>query len=112
MSTNNQPPSDHGGSLPKDDSGINNDHILDLCDFIIDSAWTKYLGNSDYVKEGSSGTPSIKELQDLSATIQNVWVLVQEILNLDHDIRNIAKEGDDDDDSPHEDTSQEPDDEP
>jgi hypothetical protein len=96
IDNNNLPPSDppdneqppNGESTPRDDSGINNDHILDLCDFIINSAWMKYIGNST----GSS--PSIRELECLANTIQNVWILAQEIIDLDRRLRLVADFGD------------------
>lgn len=75
-------------SAPRDDSGINNDHILDLCDFIINTAWSKYIGN------GTGEVPSIQELESLSNTTRNVWRLAQEIIDLDRRLRLIAEFGD------------------
>lgn len=63
---------------PQDDIGINNDYILDLCDYVINTAWEKYIGGSDKKK-----TPSIEELKNLSETIHTIWQLAQEIIDLD-----------------------------
>lgn len=84
----NSPDSNHP---PRDDSGINNDHILDLCDFIISSAWAKYIGNN---KE-EPGNISIRELESLSNSLQNVWILVREIIDLDRRLRMISDFDDD-----------------
>lgn len=64
---------------PLDDSGINNDHILDVCDWIIFTAWTKYVG-----AEKTHDQVNVQELKDLAFTLGSVWGLVQDILDIDN----------------------------
>jgi len=79
---------------PIDDSGINNDYILDLCDFVINSLWDKYIGGIEEDKTRLK-TPT-SEIKDLAYTLQVVWGLCQDILDIDRRLRGQV----DDDDFP------------
>jgi hypothetical protein len=70
-----------------DDSGINNDHILDLCDFIICKAWEKYVHNEN---RPTAEDLSIRDLRDLAYTMGAVWGLAQDIIDLDGRLRGMA----------------------
>lgn len=80
-------PSEDNDSNPIDDSGINNDHILDLCDFIINRLWEKYISESKDVNF------SVRELKDIAYTIQSVWGLCQDIIELDKNLRMFGDQG-------------------
>jgi len=75
------------GLPPMDDSGINNDHILDLCDFIITKSWEKYVHNQN---RPTAEELSIRDLRDLAYTIGAVWGLVQDIIDLDSRLREMG----------------------
>ena len=70
-----------GEVFPIDDGGINNDHIIDLCDFIINSLHEKYIGTKQKTP------PSVSELKDMAQTLHGVWTLVQDIMELDNRLR-------------------------
>lgn len=72
---------------PLDDGGINNDHILDLCDYIINNMWKQY------IEKRPAKSPTLAHMKDMSQTLFTVWGLVQEILNLDRRLREQVESG-------------------
>ena len=87
----NPEPDRNAGDPPMDDSGIDNDHILDLCDWTITSLWVKF---SSMTSEERINT-SISEYKELADTLQSVWTLTLDIIALDGALR--MKEDDEDD---------------
>lgn len=70
---------------PRDDSGINNNHVLDLCDYVITTTWKKY------IESPPNKLPSTEELNSLAQTLTGVWILAQEIIDLDRRLRMQAE---------------------
>ncbi len=79
-----------------DDYGIRNDQVLDICDVIIEELWEKvYLGRqSRAILPDGSRSPSpftVEQLQNVSATLNIVWDLVQRIMDIDDEIEYILQ---------------------
>lgn len=79
MSDETPPPSEDVS--PLDDSGINNDHILDLLDYIVKTMHNRY------INEPPAVPPTDAALKDMSHTLHTVWSLVQDIMDLDRRLR-------------------------
>ena len=92
MSDDKKPINNESNEPPMDDSGINNDHILDLCDFIIKTSWMKYVGEDHRI---SPDQVTSQELKDLAFTLGSVWGLAQDILEIDRRLRGIEGNGPD-----------------
>jgi len=70
---------------PIDDAGINNDNILELCDFVITTCHNKYI-----VNEVTSDKISSQELKNISLTLSTIWGLAQDILDIDSRLRGFG----------------------
>jgi len=76
VNDNNQEP-------PLDDYGIHQDRLLEICEKIIEKTHTKYVLN-DYTPKTAA------EFRDVAETLDRVWAITQEILNLDDVIRSAV----------------------
>lgn len=83
--TNNPDENTPHNDPPLDDSGINNDHILDLCDFVIKNLWIKFVGSA--ADEPQPKETSVRDMKDIAYTLQSVWTLAQDIIELDRRLR-------------------------
>ena len=72
---------------PLDDGGINNDHILDMCDYIVTNMWKQTVENA------AQKPPSLTDMKDMAQTLLTIWSLVQEILDLDRRVRDQVNSG-------------------
>ena len=71
-------------NLPLDDYGIHQDRLLEICEKIIEKTHNKYV-LENYTPKSSA------EFRDVAETLQRVWSITQDILNLDDVIRSAAE---------------------
>jgi hypothetical protein len=69
---------------PLDDYGIHQDRLLEICEKIIEKTHNKYVIN-DYTPKTAA------EFRDVSETLEKVWAITQDILNLDDVIRSAVE---------------------
>jgi len=72
---------------PLDDLGIYNDHIIELCAYVIKTL------HDDYIDKDESPKHSIKDLRDLTLTLQMAWELSREIIDFDTRLKLEEKYG-------------------
>lgn len=69
---------------PLDDFGIHQDRLLEICEKIIEKTHEKYVINDVSPKTAA-------EFRDVAETLEKVWLLTQDILNLDDVIRSAVE---------------------
>lgn len=69
---------------PLDDFGIHQDRLLEICEKIIEKTHEKYVINDSTPKTAA-------EFRDVAETLEKVWLLTQDILNLDDVIRSAVE---------------------
>lgn len=69
---------------PLDDFGIHQDRLLEICEKIIEKTHEKYVINDTSPKNAA-------EFRDVAETLEKVWLLTQDILNLDDVIRSAVE---------------------
>jgi hypothetical protein len=89
---------DNDQNPPLDDYGIDHDRLLEICEKIIEITHKRYVEDGQLPKNAA-------ELRDIAETLERVWALTSNILNLDDFIRSamqafangqdISKEGED-----------------
>jgi len=70
----------HEEEPPADDYGIHQDRLLEICEKIIQKTHEKYVIENYTPK-------NVAEYRDLAETLEKVWNLTQDILQLDDVIR-------------------------
>lgn len=83
MSENNKPQDENDEQPPLDDYGIHQDRLLEICEKIIEKTHNKYVID-DYTPKTAA------EFRDVAETLQRVWSITQDILNLDDVIRSAV----------------------
>ncbi len=69
---------------PLDDYGIDHDRLLEICEKIIEITHKRYVEDGHLPKNAS-------ELRDVADTLEKVWSLTSNILNLDDFIRSAMQ---------------------
>lgn len=92
--------------IPLDDQGIRNDEIIEILESLIKNTWQDVVADPKKL--------SFKERKDIAITMQIVWDLTRDIMDIDDKLRIMAEffdrrsgenedQDDDDDDFPMED---------
>lgn len=78
------PKSNNDQNPPLDDYGIDHDRLLEICEKIIEITHKKYVEDGQLPKNAA-------ELRDVAETLEKVWSLTSNILNLDDFIRSAMQ---------------------
>jgi hypothetical protein len=92
---------DSGSNFPKDDVGIREEQVLDICDHIISRCWREIFESENNKKI------SLEDLEKILNLANNSWVLATDILRDDNEEEFVFDENEDIDNEDEEEDGEE-----